>query len=238
MPRVDGVVGVSESTLAQVVDFYGLGVPSTCIPNAIDPGALIAARSREAVRSGAGVPIEGRVLLFVGSLTEEKRVDRLLRLMRRVCEAVPDAHLWLVGDGPLRGELERHAEELSVTPCVHFLGTQANVATFMKAADLFLLTSDSEGMPAVILEAGLLGLPVVATRVGGLPESVLDGKTGVLVDPQDEEGLFCAVLRLLQNLQDATALGSSATAWVRANFTMDVIAQRYVTFYNTVLGHS
>jgi glycosyltransferase involved in cell wall biosynthesis len=234
MPQVDGVVGVSQATLRAVRDFYALDVPSINIPRGVVPAALIPERPRETVRRELGVPPTAPVLVFVGSLSREKRLDRFLQTTQRVLAALPDLSVWLVGDGPLRAEIEKQIKARELGGRVHLLGIQASVATYMSAADLLLLTSDTEGIPGVVLEAGVLGLPVVATRVGGLPECVLDGETGILVDPQDEKALTQAVLDLLRDQARRVEMGRRARPWIQARFTMDAIAQRYVDFYRHV----
>lgn len=235
MPQVDGVVGVSQMTLNGVKSFYQLQVPLRCIPNGVElvePEAETRAKVRQQTRTPLNVP----VLLFVGSLSSEKRVDRLLRVTAAVRSAVPNLHLWLIGNGPERKPLETQVHAAGLADAVQFLGIQADVAAYMAAADLFVLTSDTEGIPAVILEAGAQGLPVVATRVGGMAECVLDGETGVLVAPQDEAGLATAVLTLLSDPVRRQMMGERAKSWVRETFAIEKIAQQYLAFYAEVLA--
>jgi glycosyltransferase involved in cell wall biosynthesis len=104
----------------------------------------------------------------------------------------------------------------------------------MQAADLFLLTSDTEGIPRVILEAGWLGLPVVSTRVGGIAEFVWHEETGLLVAPENETELAQAIVRLLRSCSERYQLGQRAKALIQANFTIDKIAREYVAFYRQV----
>jgi glycosyltransferase involved in cell wall biosynthesis len=132
--------------------------------------------------------------------------------------------------------METGARALALASCVRFLGVQNQVANFMNAGDVVTLTSDSEGMPAVLLEAGLLGRPVVATRVGGVAECVLDGKTGVLVEPQDELALSGALGGMLQQPEQLQRFGAAATAWVERTFTISHVAQQYFRFYESVLA--
>jgi glycosyltransferase involved in cell wall biosynthesis len=132
--------------------------------------------------------------------------------------------------------LENQVRIENLSDQVVFLGLQANVATYMNAADLLLLTSDTEGIPGVVLEAGLLGLPVVATEVGGVPECIREGETGVLMDPEDECGLANAVVDLLQDHQRWSRLSNSARVWIQREFTISIIAQRYADFYHHVLS--
>jgi glycosyltransferase involved in cell wall biosynthesis len=236
MPRLDGVVSVSQITLEHVRDFYDLSIPMTCIPNGVDANALVPAVSREAVRQNTQTPSRAPVFLSVGSLTPEKHLDRLLRIVQSVRVNIPGIYLWLDGDGPLRANLEQQAKSLGIAETVRFLGIQTDVASYLAAADLFVLTSDTEGVPAAVLEAGLLDLPVVATQVGGLPECVLDGETGLLVEPQDEEGLARALCILLQDPVLRNDMGARAKEWVSDHFTLDKIAQQYLDFYRQVLA--
>lgn len=236
MPRLHGVVGVSRKTLQAVKDFYAISVPIKNIPRAVDPESLVPAASRDAVRLKTQTPAEAAVLIFIGSLTPEKRLDRLLRLTQQVRLQMPKLHLWFIGSGPLESTLRQQADALGIGESVRFLGAQSNVADYLNAADLFVLTSDTEGIPGVILEAGLLGLAVVATRVGGVPECILEGETGVLVDRQDEERLAEAVCGLLQDSARRHRLGEKAKSWVAENFTINKIAGNYVDFYHHVLA--
>ncbi|MDL1873864.1 glycosyltransferase [Cytophagia bacterium CHB2] len=236
MPRLHGVVGVSRKTLQAVKDFYGISVPIKNIPRAVDPASLVPTISRDTVRRQTKTPNDAPVLIFVGSLAPEKRLDRLLRLTQQVRLQMPKLHLWLIGSGPLQSTLRQQAHSLGIAESVRFLGVQSNVADYLNAADLFVLTSDTEGIPGVILEAGLLGLAVVATRVGGVPECVLDGDTGILVDRQDEQRLAEVVCDLLHDSARRHKLGARAKNWVGANFTIDKITGDYVEFYQQVLA--
>jgi glycosyltransferase involved in cell wall biosynthesis len=237
MPQMDGVAGVSRVTLQAVVEFHGLQVPAVHIPVGINPEALVPSRARAEVRREIGTPLEGLVVVSVGSLTSEKRGDRMLRVMRWVVDEMPETHLWLVGDGPMRQSLEQQAQGHGLSAHVHFLGVQQEVASFLNAADLFLLTSDTEGIPAAVLEAGWLELPVVATRVGGLPECVQDGATGILVDPDDEAGLTQATVNLLREPDLRERMGEAARQRVGSRYTMQVVTQQYLDFYRHVLNH-
>lgn len=237
MPRLHGVVGVSRKTLQAVKDFYRLSIPIKNIPRAVDPASLVPATSRDAVRRQTKTPTDVPLLIFVGSLTPEKRLDRLLHLLQKLRTQMPLLHLWLIGAGPLEPELRRQADTLGIAGSVRFLGAQACVADYLNAADLFVLTSDTEGIPGVILEAGFLGLAVVATRVGGVPECIVEGETGRLVDPQDEQALAKVVLRLLRQPLERTRMGAKAQEWIRENFLIKEIAASYAGFYAEVIGH-
>ena len=240
MSAMDGVVAVSRATLADVAATYRLDVPAVAIARGVDPDRFVPGRSRQEVRGELGADGEAPVLLYVGSLTAEKRLDRLVRVAdeaarRRVAEGRTAPELWLAGEGPLRGEVETAAARTA--PLVRVLGARPDVADLMGAADLLLLTSDTEGMPGVVLEAACVGLPAVATRVGGTGEAIVDGETGVLVDPADEAGAAEAVTALLAAPERRRALGEAARRRVEREFAIGPIAERYLAHYERVRAH-
>src|SRR5207244_10319617 len=149
---------------------------------------------------------------------------------------IPDLHLWILGDGMLRPELERLTSDLGLTARVRFLGLKDDVASFMNAADLLVLSSDTEGIPGAILEAGLLGLPVVAPRVGGIEDCIVDGQTGLLTEPNDEDALSRAICKLSSDPVLRTQLGMRAQDFIQKNFLLQNIANEYVRFYQEVLN--
>jgi len=240
MSAMDGVVAVSRATLEDLARCYRLEVPAAAIPRGVDPERFAPGRPRREVRRELGADAERPVLLYVGSLTVEKRLDRLLRVAsdvarRRAAEGGEAPELWIAGDGPLRGEVE--AAAASAVPTVRVLGARADVADLLAAADILLLTSDTEGMPGVVLEAACVGLPSVATRVGGTGEAIVGGETGVLVDPQDETAAAEAVETLLAEPERRRAFGAAARRRVEREFAIGPIAERYLEHYERVRAH-
>jgi glycosyltransferase involved in cell wall biosynthesis len=231
MKRIDGVIGVSSAALASLHGLYRYSVPSTTILNGIDPHAFVPRQSRAEVRVEQGTAPDVPVLIFVGSLTQEKRVDRLLDVHQRVLRTHPRTVLWIVGGGTLRGELEAYAARLGVMDSTRFVGVQSDVASLLHAADLMVLTSDTEGVPAVLLEAGYCGLPVVASDVGGVRECVQHGITGYLVPRDDIEGFSRRILEVLDDPTLRSRVGGAAREHVEAHFLMDAVAAEYVSFY-------
>lgn len=235
MPGIDGAVGVSEATLQNVKTMYGLNIPATFIPNGIDTSPLNLTEPQAETRRTLGVPSDCQVVLFMGNLTRQKRPDRFLRVIKAVAERYSHLEAWFLGDGPMRESLVQEVENLGLQKIVRFWGYQTGIAPYIYASDLLLVTSDSDGIPAVILEAGYLGKPTVASNVGGISECVLDGQTGFLADPQDEEALTNAVLTLLTDQNLRAEFGQRAQKWVGQNYTMDHIAERYLNFYQQLL---
>lgn len=144
------------------------------------------------------------ILLYVGRLSAEKEIDRI----KPVLQAIPDARLALVGDGPYRQELEKHFED---TP-THFVGylTGQDLAAAFASADAFIFPSRTETLGLVLLEAMAAGCPVIAANAGGIPDIVVDGVNGYLFDPADEAGAIGATQRLLENQLERETLRRNA----------------------------
>ncbi|RKE18235.1 glycosyltransferase [Streptomyces sp. TLI_171] len=167
---------------------------------------------KAAARAGLGLPAEGPLVAWIGALSPEKRPDLALAAHARLPE---DVQLALAGEGPLRAEL-------APGPRTHLLGPLADPAPLYRAADLLLLTSDSEGVPGVLIEAALAGLPAVATDVGWVSDVVRPGETGLLTPPDDPAALTEALRTLLA--ADRTGYGAAARAHALAHFELDVVA--------------
>jgi glycosyltransferase involved in cell wall biosynthesis len=236
LPRLGGIVSVSETTLRGVRALYAKPIPTACIPRAIDVEAFRPTQSRAQVRVALGVDPSVPVVLYVGSLTREKRPDRLARTFAAIRANVPEAELWVVGSGPLAGDLATQLAGSGNEGNGRLLGVREDIANLMGAADLLLLTSDTEGTPGVVLEAGAASLAVVATRVGGVGDCVADGRTGILVDREDEAGLARAAVALLRDPFARKQMGIEAQYLVADRFALATITQDYLRFYRTVLG--
>ncbi|MCW8138158.1 MAG: glycosyltransferase [Planctomycetota bacterium] len=173
---------------------------------------------RAAVRRELGFPADAPVVGTVAVFRTQKRLDLWLRAARQVYTGRPSTRFLLVGDGPERETTEALAHELGLRDVVRFAGLQTDVLPYLSAMDLFLMSSDFEGLPLALLEAMASGLPVVATRVGGVPEVISDGVHGLLASPGDEQALASAVEQLLADPERRTCLTSAARALVEERF--------------------
>jgi glycosyltransferase involved in cell wall biosynthesis len=164
----------------------------------------------------------------------------LLHAVRRVVDAEPGFSLDIVGDGPYRAELEALCDELKLRRHVRFLGQRDDVHALMSQADMFVLSSITEGLSITLLEAMATGLPIVATRVGGNPEVVADGETGLLVPPRSPDALAEAILRLVRDPQSARRMGAAARQRAELSFDIRRVVARYEELYRSVLrpGHA
>lgn len=160
----------------------------------------------------------------------------MLRAFRKVQHVRPASRLFIVGQGSLRAETEELAKELGLAEAVRFLGVRNDIPQLMNAADAYVMSSAWEGMPMVLLEAAAVGLPVVATDVGGNREIVRDGYTGLLVPPRDHESLARAMVHLM-SLPDAArrAMGQAARAYVEAHYGLERVVDQWEKLYRNCL---
>jgi glycosyltransferase involved in cell wall biosynthesis len=173
----------------------------------------------------------GSRLLYVGNLTPPKRVDTLLRAMARVGRERPDACLTIVGDGELREDLEALAERLGlagrlgVDQKARFLGRRPHdqVPALMRQADLFVHCSEHEGLPVAIQEALAAGLPVVAAGVGGISDLVVEGRTGHLLAPDDDDGFARVILGLIGDATRRQEMSRAARAFYEERLGQQVV---------------
>lgn len=200
------------------------------IPNAcpVADFAPATADTKAQARRHLGLPPHVALALCLGSLSPEKRLDVAVRAVA----LTPAVHLAVVGQGHGRGALASLSEEVAPGR-VHLLGQLADAGTALAAADLLVISSDTEGQPAVAIEAGLSGLAVVATRVGGLAEVVEDGVTGVLVPPGDPVALAKAIT--LAQLA-APGLGRAGRERCLARFDLEVVARTWGGLLDTVVA--
>lgn len=208
---------------------YGLSSDRvTVIPNGVDVRRfrLPTATERAAQRSSLGVASSTPVAVLIGSLTPDK--DPITAL--RAAAALPELHLVVAGDGPLRTEAEAAAAELMPGRSV-FVSAVEDVVPVLAAADVVLLTSRTEGLPGVLIEAGLCGVPSVATDVGGVGEIVDDGVTGVLVPPGRPD-LTAAGLE--QVLASSRSMGECARVRCIAQFDLEKVAQLWSKVISSV----
>lgn len=161
-------------------------------------------------RKKLSIPAGATLVGFVGRLSPEKGPEVFLRAALLIHSTFPEIHFVLVGDGPMRDRLKELCRRYGLTDCVHFAGVCSNMPEIYHEFDLAMSTSHSEAMPLAIMEAMASGLPVVATRVGGVPDIVTQGGTGWLAEPGDFEGLAFHVGELLTSPEQRKQLGAAA----------------------------
>jgi glycosyltransferase involved in cell wall biosynthesis len=227
----DRVVCNSEAAAGQLA---GRGVPGrklVVISNGLPQSAFDAAEPAEP--RAAGVL---RVGLVARMNDPVKQHPLFLGAAARVHARFPGVEFWLVGDGPLRPQLEALASELGIAGAVKFLGERMDVTAVLASLDLTVLCSSSESLSNAILESMAAGVPVVATRVGGNPELVEHERTGLLTPPGDEAALAAAIERMLRRPEERRAWGQLGRGRARARFSLEGVLARYADLYDAVLA--
>jgi glycosyltransferase involved in cell wall biosynthesis len=206
------------------------------LPNGIDTDKFAQPVDKATLRQSLGIPRAARVIGTVGRLSDVKCQDLLLRAFAAVTRRVAEAHLLLVGDGPMRKSLTQLAADLGIANAVHFAGYQEEPAPFYQAMDVFALTSQSEGMPLAVLEAWASGVPVVASAVGAVPRMIQEGRTGMLFPSGDEASLVRLLLELLGNDQLGRRMADEGRAHVVAEYGLERVVADYERHYRDLLG--
>jgi len=231
--RSDGVTAVSQSLAAATQTELGVRRDVAVIPNFIDCG-LYTRRDSEGLRRRLTGGENTRLVIHVSNFRPVKRIDAVMQVFARICRTVP-ATLLLVGDGPELGTAHRLGRELGIADHVRALGAQEAIIPLLSAADVFLLPSAQESFGLAALEAMACGVPVVASRVGGLPEVIEDGVSGFLHALDDLDGMAASAVALLQDERLHRQVVRAAADRVRAQFCAERVVPMYEAFYERVL---
>ena len=200
-----------------------------CIPNAVSLESFpVPGRDeKDDLRHSLRIEPHQRVILGVFRLSAEKNPRLFLDVCRRLVGTYSDLRVFLVGVGPLMSALEEDVGQLGLTESINFLGRRNDVNVLMSVAEFLLLTSDQEGMPNVVLEAQLMGLPVVATDAGGTRNAMVPDVTGLLCRLGDVDALTVACSRLLDDEHLARRMGEAGARHARTAFSIAGMARRY-----------
>jgi glycosyltransferase involved in cell wall biosynthesis len=194
-------------------------------------------RARETVCREFGLPDDVRLVVNVGNLVPKKGHRVLLAAARYVVDRVPAVRFLVVGSGPLAEDLATLARRSGLDGQVVFTGLRDDATALIGAADVFVLSSLHEGLPVALLEAMALGRAVVATRVGGVPEVVAHGETGVLVEPGDPQALAASILQLLHDDRLRDRLGRQARAQAQRRYGMAAMVRAVEDVYGALVAH-
>ncbi len=197
-----------------------------CIANGIDipdvhPDEVLRTRKE------LGVQSDHLVLLSVGRLMYQKGHTLLLKALPMVLAEFPNVLTLIVGDGPLKDDLQAETARLNISEQVKFLGFRDDVPVLMSAADMFLFPSRFEGMPNSVLEAMGYGLAVIATDVQGVDELIRNEENGIIVPVEDTAAISRAILRLAKNPEERLRLGQAAQQTIRKEYTLDKMCEQY-----------
>jgi glycosyltransferase involved in cell wall biosynthesis len=232
-PYSDAVIAVSEADRRRMIERVGMPADRVVlIPNGISaPQPEDGAAIRAELGFGQGVPI----LVLTAGLRVQKAIDVMLQAMALLRRAQPQVQLLIVGPGDPT-QLRAQASRIGVGDAVTFTGARGDVAKILAASDIGVLSSDFEGMPLAVLEYMAARLPVVATDVGGLPEIVDHGRSGLLVPPRDPVALAGAIDTVLSDRAMARSMGAAGHARQQREFSAEVMADRVYRLYDSLLA--
>lgn len=236
MRRFARVAAVSEPLRRELL-LSGLDAAKLAlIPNGVPvAGAAREGRGLE-VRRALGIGPDEELVITVGRLAPEKGHRNLIAAAGAIAAARPRSKFLVVGEGPLRLELEHAASAARLCARFLFLGARTDVGDLLAASDLFVLPSFKEALPLAMLEAMACGKPVIAAPVGDVPAVITDGVNGLLVDPSDAAALAGAVIRLLERPEESAALAAAGYAKVRDQYSAAAMVRRYLALYEEALA--
>jgi N-acetyl-alpha-D-glucosaminyl L-malate synthase BshA len=238
--RFDHVVAVGEHVRQALINNEGLPRERIeVIYNGVDTASFERPISeRTAIRKELGYADDDFVVIKVARLNRLKDHATAIRVTAQLSKSHPNLRLLLIGDGEEREQLEALVGSLGVQPIVRFLGARGDVPRLLHAADLFLLTSVSEGIPLTLVEAMLARVPVVATRVGGVPEVVVAEQSGLLAEAGDVSGLALHIERLLRDPQLRQRLTAASFRRACERFSAQEMLRTYQCRYLSLLARS
>jgi N-acetyl-alpha-D-glucosaminyl L-malate synthase BshA len=230
-----GVTAVSESLKRETIDTLRIAQDIRVIPNFLDCGGY--RRQPQPALRARLAPHGESIVMHVSNFRPVKRVDAVLDVFMRLRRMIP-AKLVMIGDGPQRQPLERRVLAEGLSGDVTFVREQQDLMPWLSVADLFLLPSSQESFGMAALEAMACEVPVVASRIGGLPEVIADGETGYLCALDDIDHMVARGEAVLRDADLRTRIGKAASDHVRTHFCADVIVPKYEAYYKEVLERS
>jgi glycosyltransferase involved in cell wall biosynthesis len=233
----DRVVAVCGSFRQQLISARIPQAKIRVVHNSAAISDSIPAEAANQIRRNLGVDQDTRVLIAIGRLSFEKGHADLIGALDQLRRSKPDLvwKLLIVGSGPEQVNLETAVRQLGLDAHVIFVGQQSDVLPFLQISDLMVLPSHSEGSPHVVFEAMSAGVPILATRVGGIPEILTDGQTGLLVPPKHPEAMASGIASVLESPQMALSLASRAREILAERFSHDTYSTALLEIYNEVL---
>jgi glycosyltransferase involved in cell wall biosynthesis len=233
--RARRIIAVSDRLVRDLIESGAPRERITLFPNAVLLDDYPPAMPADLARQELGLPASSRCIGIVGRLSREKRHDLFLEMAADLASSDPDVVFLVVGHGPLQADLQQVADRLKLGNRVVFLGHRSDMQRIYAALDVLVLCSDTEGMPNVVLEAFAYGRPVVATRVGGVPEVVSNSENGLIVPPGERGPLIAAVRSLMHNADLAARLGRQGRKTIEERFDFRRRTAALEALYQSIL---
>jgi len=232
------VVAISEG-IRQVLLQEGITPEHVVtVRSAVDAAPFLHDCKRDAFREAFGLPDHALALGVIAQLIPRKGHRHLLAILPEIVHRHPEVRVLFFGKGAHRPQLERQVEQLGLAGHVLFTGFRADLARWLPCLDIVAHPADTEGLGVSLLQASAAGVPIVATRTGGIPEAVHDGENGVLFTPADTAALASALLRLLDDASLRTAMGARGRDLVQREFSVEGMVLGNLALYRSILPSS
>lgn len=231
------IVAVSDDVRERLVRYEGL--PRSAIEvvyNGTKASPPADAETKARIRAGLGLAPDDIVAGTVGRLDPVKNVPLAVRSLAALRDKHPDLRLLVIGDGPAKATIEQSARDHGVTDLVVMTGFRDDASELVRAMDIFLLPSLTEGTSLALVSAMAAGIPAVATAVGGTPEVIDHGTSGLLIESEDGDELTAALERLIEDPEEARALGAAARETYLERFTYDAMIEGFRGIYREMLA--
>ena len=232
---VDRYIAISEAVQRQLIEDGVNAQRISLVHSGVDPGRLLGGDAQLA-RSELGVPEGAPLVGTTAHFGWHKSLETLIAAAEAIVREVPEAWIAILGDGSLRSELEAERDKSPVRERILMPGFRHNVQDYLAAFDVFTMPSVMEGLCTAILDAFAVGVPVAASRAGGIPELVEHEKTGILTEPRQPRSLAAGIVRLLEDRELATRLTTAARDKLQRAFTHDAMVEGTLEVYAAVCG--
>ncbi len=236
VPRYDEVMAVSEDLYQRCLEWGVADERRHLVRNAIDTAEFRRTLSTEQAKQQCGASTDVILVGAVGRLSAEKGFDRLIRAVDQVIASGIDVNLWIAGEGKERAELERLIGSLGRQDHMRLLGHVKDPKQFFQSLDMYVLSSLTEGLPNVVLEAMALEVPVIATRVAGLPALLDNGEHGILINPDSVDEIATAIRDLAQDRQLRMRFASSSRQAVERSYSFEERMRKVADIYDGLMA--
>lgn len=226
----DQIIAVSRAVKKHVVNLGASFDKVTVIPNGVDLEAFKPTEKSKDSSDGM------KNVVFIGRLVFNKGAQYIVEAAPMVIARYPNTKFIIVGDGPMKSYLEKLSKKLGVTHAFKFLGTVPSIQEIFKQCDIFVRPSLTEGMSLAVLEAMSCGLPVIATKVAGTPEIIINNKTGILIDVKNVQQLADSILRLFSDPELLQSLSRNARLFVEKHYNWDRVTKLTLQVYEKMLN--
>ena len=232
---VNKVIAVSENTRRFTIKYVKLNPKKIiAIPNGIDLKRFNKKINIKKIKKEFNLDKE-KIITIIARLNPQKNHKNFLKAASIIAKSIPNTKFLIVGDGKLRKKLENYSNFLGISKKIIFTGIRKDIPEILKISDIFILSSDYEGLPITILEAMASSKPIVATNVSGNPEAVVHNKTGILVPPKNSEALAKAVIKLLKNKKLRKQMGKQGRRRVEKYFTIEKMIKEYEKVFDSLI---